>query len=478
MTRDLALLVILACPPSWATPAFPGAEGFGAEVSGGRGGRVLHVTNLNTQGAGSLQAALDQKGRRTIVFDVSGVIKGVPMLAHGDVTVAGQSSPGGITLRGLMIQGEIVEEGDSAPLPRHCPSNFIIRHLRLRSPLRDGSDGDGLRLHHARNGIIDHVSIGNAEDEAVQVSFASNITIQNCIIAETLGPHADLGGMLLNYGDPRRGFPLTRLSIHHNLFSRIAGRLPELSRESPGNTGSTMQVEISNNLYYDPHFPIWMCMTSKTDGPADGYASAPIHYQANLVGNYFWQNPRAERSFGLLTVEGAHESCLLPKEAPTRIFLRDNATNLAPARDWQLVYGCNDWLQAWRNQEMPHTRPPAFAAQERLPFPVINYTPVAQLRELLQKSVGAFPRDAMDGRLLGYLTQPQFPSAPGNVNPAKDSLVPLAPRPLPKDQDRDGMPDAWESEHQLNPLRDDSAGYQLDRSYTNLEVYLQGLTPN
>lgn len=459
-------------------PAFPGAEGFGAGASGGRGGRVLHVTNLRASGPGSLQAALDATGPRTIVFDVSGVVEGVPEMRHGDVTIAGQTSPQGVTLRGLMIQGDRVEEGDDAPLPKAWPSNFIVRHLRLRSPLADGSDGDALRLHHAKNGILDHLSLGNASDEAVQVSFASNITIQNCIIAETVGEHADLGGMLINYGDPRRGFPLTRLSIHHNLFSRIAGRLPELSRESPGNTGSVMEVEISNNVYYDPRFPIWMGMTSQTNCPGEGYFTDPIHYHANIVGNVFIQNPSREHSFGLLTIEGAGspDRGFLPDDSPTRLFLSGNLSTLAPqASDWQLVYGSNDWREAFASGSLPFASgAPGFAASQRMPFPSISYTSSAQLTGALQSTVGAWPRDAMDKRLCGYLSA-GFPSGPANANPAHDSLT-LAKSSQPADDpDGDGMPSAWESSHGLNPVRADGNGVNLDGSYTNLEVYLNGL---
>ena len=105
-------------------PAFPGAEGFGANASGGRGGKIIYVTNLNIDGAGSLQAALNESGKRYILFKVSGVIPGtleVPN-GHGDFTLAGQTSPSGIIVRGF--QSYNGEEKSS--------SNMIIRHLRSR----------------------------------------------------------------------------------------------------------------------------------------------------------------------------------------------------------------------------------------------------------------------------------------------------------------------------------------------------------
>lgn len=150
-------LLLVACaastsdgsPPSpepAVLPAFPGAFGFGAEARGGRGGRVLRVTTLAASGPGSLQAALDEQGPRTIIFDISGLIDAVIFLRHEEVTIAGQTSPGGIAVRGLMIQGDSVYEADGCPLPSVAPEDFIVRFLRIRDPLADGADGDSLRL--------------------------------------------------------------------------------------------------------------------------------------------------------------------------------------------------------------------------------------------------------------------------------------------------------------------------------------------
>ena len=106
------------------------------------------------------------------------------------------------------------------------------------------------------------------------------------MLAETLGSHSFFGGMLINYSNPAHGFALDNLSIHHNLFNRIEGRLPEASRESLAAAGSTMNLEISSNLYWDPRFFIALGPNTGqlTDGNGNPY---PIYYRLNAVTNYF-----------------------------------------------------------------------------------------------------------------------------------------------------------------------------------------------
>ena len=100
---------------------------------------------------------------------------------------------------------------------------------------------------------MDHVSIGNATDEAIEISYSHDITVQNTLIAETVGGHSFYGGVLMNYSNPAYGFGLDNVSLHHNVFNRIEGRLPEGSRESLAAANSYMNFEMSNNLYWDPN---------------------------------------------------------------------------------------------------------------------------------------------------------------------------------------------------------------------------------
>ncbi len=234
-------------------PAFPGAEGFGAFATGGRGGKVNYVTNLNTEGQGSLQAALNESGKRYILFKVSGVINGTVEVppGHGDFTIAGQTSTNGIIIRGFQSYN-----GDD-----RSSGNFVIRHLRSRIgdidnyPSNAWLGADGLTLGGVHNAIIDHCSFGQANDEAVDISRSSGLTIQNCMLSETLGGHSYLGGMLINYSSPQSR--MDSLSIHHNIWNRMGGRMPEISCETSYCNGKSLNIELSSNVFYDPRIEMW-----------------------------------------------------------------------------------------------------------------------------------------------------------------------------------------------------------------------------
>ena len=439
--------------------AFPGAEGFGARATGGRGGWVIAVTTLATSGPGSLQAAVDEAGPRTVVFRVGGVIDGPVHITHGDLTISGQTAPGGITVRGLHTTEEpYCDQACGADI--RGVENFIIRHVRSRPAGNDFSDG--LRLRYARNGIIDHMSIGNAADEAVELSYARDLTIQYTLLAETLGEHASLGGMLINYSDPAAGFELGNLSIHHNVWNRVDGRMPEFSRESPAAAGTTMQVELANNLLWDPGFYIDMNPTT-ISGSMDG---RPIYYAINWVGNLAVARP--EFPYGVIWLPNP--------EGKSSAYFADNRLNLAPTRrDFGLMHCCNDFKQS------EPAAAPAWARGERHPFPAIAYTPVDRLQALLGAQAGAFPRDAMDERLMAAVQRGVIEAAPRSVNPAGDALRPLPAAAAPVDGDGDGMADEWERAQGLDPAVADGNGLGLSQrltgvaGYTNLECYLNAL---
>ena len=204
-------------------PAFPGAEGFGAVASGGRGGQVIFVTNTNVSGPGSLQEALDTPGPKYILFRCSGVIDGSVEIPVGsrDVTIAGQTSPEGIVVRGLSSYNDA----------GHSTDNLIIRHIRSRAgknsthPTSNWVTGDGITLGGVHKAVVDHCSFAHNYDEAVDVSRGSQISIQNCMLAETIGEHFDRGGFLTNYS--AAGNNLDSISVHHNVWARIGGRFPE-----------------------------------------------------------------------------------------------------------------------------------------------------------------------------------------------------------------------------------------------------------
>lgn len=452
-----------------ALAAFPGAEGFGASVTGGRGGQVIYVTTTAASGVGSLQWAIDQPGAKTILFKVSGLIDARIHLRNGDVTIAGQSSPGGITVRGFVTDETPFQDQLVSP-PADFAENWILQHIRIRPGLNGPSD-DGLRLRYTRNAIVDHVSVGNATDEAVEISFSNNITIQNSILAETLGGHSFYGGVLINYSNPAHGFGLDNISIHHNLFSRIEGRLPEASRESLAAANSTMNLEISSNLYWDPRFFIALGANTGqlTNAAGNPY---PIYYRLNAVNNYF--RTAASFPYGMWDDQILRES----SAANNQLFVSGNRMSLYPnRRDYELFYCCNDYPTVTTPEAASRL---AQAMAVRHAFPVITYTAAVDLPSVLPNRVGAWPRDPMDARLLQLVRENRLDATAPSLNPYGDALLPAfvgAPPPAPLDTDSDGMPDSWELSKGLNPaVANHNATTLSNLGYTDLEVYLHELS--
>ncbi len=457
--------------PRAGVRAFPGADGFGAEATGGRGGQVIYVTTLAASGPGSLADALSVEGPRYILFKVSGVIDASPYIARGDVTIAGQTSPGGIIVRGIHTdEANFCDSACGAGV--RGVDNVVIRHLRTR-PGDPGSnaliDGDGLRIRHSRNVVIDHVSVGNAVDEGIEISYSNHITVQDTLLAETVGDHAVRGGMLVNYSNPAAGYALDYLTVVRTAWVRIVGRYPELARESDAAADSTMRVELSNNLIWDQRYYIDTAQQAGTPARPHGNAL----YQMNWVGNVGFA--RSTYPYGMLFFPN-------PSGMSRVFFDDDHLTSRTDRSNWELVYCCDDFLEA------PTPARPQWAVASRHDFPEMTYLASDRVRRYLVAHVGAFPRDAMDRRLVGYVADGVAPGVAPNVNPSNDRLsldwgaASNAPA-APTDTDSDGMPDAWERAHSLDPMVDDHNGMTVGSTmggaldgYPNLEVYLHELS--
>ncbi len=424
-------------PPATTTLAFPGAEGFGALATGGRGGAVCTVTTLAKAGAGSLAACLAQNGPRIVVFRTSGVIEGPFELTHGDLTIAGQTSPGGITIKGGLVCDNVYD--------RNTCANLIIRHLRLR-----GGAPDSLRLGGTHDVIVDHVSFAAAEDENLEITRSQRITVQYSVIAEPRGDHFKYGGVLINYS--KDTMPLGDISLHHTVWNGVAGRLPELSCEEnadgPGKSncvGRTLRIDLINNVMWDAVDPIWFnrC-TGTNEGNDCPVAATNMKLNLDLVGNIL-----ARRS------SGDDEAPLLEPhafEGGNRIYAHDNV----------VLFGA-------RRTEVANVGQARSSA--------ITVTPTGTLLGHLAARAGAFPRDAMDVRLAGYLAKPIDTRAPAwrgdrGIEPTDAFTTAKATTPPPLDTDEDGMPDAWETAHGLNPKIADANTKGCAAEYTAIECYV------
>ncbi len=233
--------------------AFPGAEGYGAYASGGRGGQVVHVTNLNAAGSGSLADAVSQPGR-FVVFDVGGVIDitGKSITIASNVTIAGQTAPGeGITIYG----GRVIASK---------AKNVIMRYIRMRGGKSVNSSKCTLTLDECQNLIMDHCSVSWGPWDNVHIKDANNITWQHSIISEGIEPQ--------RFGSITDG--TRNWTIHHCLWADNKSRNPKMK----------CYLQYYNNVVYNYAMGII------------GGHSAADNYQ-DVINNYFIAGPEGSAKY-------------------------------------------------------------------------------------------------------------------------------------------------------------------------------------
>jgi hypothetical protein len=456
MKRIFTLLMVLPFylyAMAQQIPAFPGAEGFGRYTTGGRGGKVIHVTNLQDSGTGSLRWALNQSGRRIIVFDVGGTIEleSELKIGRGDVTIMGQTAPGdGICLSGFNLTT--------------AADNIIIRFLRVRpgdkTEASDGKDAMGGRFK--KDIIIDHCSSSWSTDEACSFYVNQNFTLQWCYITESLRESGHSKGAH-GYGGIWGG---ESASFHHNLLAHHDSRNPRFSG-SGNNHRVNLPVEadvvdMRNCVVYN-----W--------GGKVGYGAEGGSY--NLVNNYYKPGPGSRLKSG--------EFQAMDKDA-------GNSGNEANAHgvffvsgNYYVGKGANwDWNGMRNNTLDPVEKcksETAFAKGE-----VTTHTAEQAFTQVLAYGGCSLKRDAIDTRIAheaetgtttykgsksGYMGIIDTPSDVGGWPEYKDG------ERLP-DSDNDGMPDVWETANGLNPNdASDAQAYTIDPKgwYTNIEVYCNWL---
>lgn len=394
--------------------AFPGAEGAGRFATGGRGGAVLRVTSLADSGPGTLRAAVDAKGPRTILFAVSGTINLASDLVVREprITIAGQSAPGGgITLadHGLVIRSDDV----------------IVRHIRVRRGDK-GGEGDSLSVVGGQRIILDHVSASWSTDETLSVSgprtgpSPRDVTVQWSIISESLRRSVHAKGDH-GYGSLVRGSHGAAYSFHHNLWAHHQARMPR-----PGNYLAAAE---------DPHGPVMEFRSNifyNWGGKASGYnADKAARASYNFLDNSYLPGPDSKGQFAFRE-----------ENAEARAFFAGNRmAGALPADPWSLVEGGDrpGYRLAAPLAIAPFTREPADTSAPRI----------------LASAGASCARDAVDSRVVADVGR-----GSGRLIDSQTDVggwPKLVAGTAPADTDADGLPDAWEKANGSNPRVADSS---------------------
>ena len=517
MMKNILLTIVMAVGTMTAIaqegiPAFPGAEGHGRYITGGRGGEIRHVTNLNDSGAGSLREALQGNDAKTIVFDVSGYIDLKSQLdITSNTTIAGQTAPyPGITLRYYTIYFGKCD-------------NVIVRFLRFRrSQVKDVNDGADATWGRKHNQImLDHCSFSWSIDEVASFYDNNNFTMQWCTVSESLtNPGHSKGAH--GYGGIWGG---KLASFHHNLIAHVTNRAPRFN-------GARYQWDgYKTNMYYDQYqwgnyvqaenVDLRNCVmynyqsgSACYGGPGGGYI--------NIVNNYYKAGPsnNSNKTVTKVTVGASGNST--PEELTgmtSRYFINGNYVTAAGSGkeanyDWKGVDydGGTILVDGERYSKDPnhmYGNNVTYAEKDGVdyvkikldePCPtgdVTTHTAEKTYEKVLAYCGASLYRDDVDSRNMeevrtgtatytGPVTkkpgQLDFINDPeGEQNEAYPSFPELSSenRPENYDTDGDGMPDEWETANGLNPNdANDANTFTVDTEkgwYTNVEVYMSSI---
>ena len=421
--------------PSHA-PAFPGVEGFGKYTVGGRGGKVIEVTNLHDAGPGSFRAAVSAKGPRTVVFRVSGTIalESELKIREPYLTIAGQTAPGdGICIKNYQVNFDT--------------SQVIMRYLRFRPGDEKGKEQDafgGAGSHI----VVDHCSASWGVDETFSINKAANLTVQWCLVSESLyhslhkkGNHG-YGGL---WGGPGG-------SWHHNILAHHSSRNPRAS----GNVDSGL-MDYRNNVIYNWGF------NSAYGGEL---------WPRNWINNYYKSGPATD--------EKVRGRIFLQKDPRGKMFAAGNFVAGFPA------ISADNWNGGI------NFAPDGEATEKTLrvdrPFvvaPVTTQSAEVAYGLVLAQAGASLVRDAVDRRVVEEIRTGTATfgasykgGGKGIIDSQKDvgGWPELRSLPAPVDTDHDGVPDVWEQAHGLNP-QDPADGPRSTTpgGYSNLERYLNSL---
>ena len=449
-------------------PAFPGAWGGGMFADGGRGGKVIAVTNLDDSGPGSLRAAIDAEGPRIVVFKVAGLIelKSNLEINNPNITIAGQSAPGD----GICIAYA------SLDVNTH---NVILRHLRVRRGITSGGQGsDNIGGHPKYDVIVDHCTTSWGRDENLSLYRAMievpdpkkpgeilriktatrNITIQYCISSEGMKPGHEFGGTWGGHDS----------TFHHNLFACNTGRNPSI--------GMGGEFDYRNNVVFN-----WKHRTM------DGGDETSV---INVINNYYKPGPAADDDM-LSTIARIEQrnmympgsrfkDCKWFPPSPTRPgkwYVAGNIVEGYPdvtADNWKgMVLRKGDGTI-----EMAHMYSPFEG------WPVNQQTAMQAFDEVLAKSGATLPRrDSVDQRVIEMVRSGKVTYGNGVISdPEQVGGYPeytFTAEQVPADTDMDGMPDEWENKFGLDASSAADCSQDADKDgYTNIEEFLNGTDPS
>jgi hypothetical protein len=409
--------------------AFPGAEGFGKYTTGGRGGEVYVITNLDDDGPGSLREAIRKKHPRTIVFAVSGEIRLESPLDvnYGDLTIAGQSAPGeGITLRDypMKIKGD----------------NVIVRYMRFRLGDVSQTQDDALSSTRNKDIIIDHCSLSWGTDESGSFYDNENFTLQWCILSESLNLSVHAKGEH-GYGGIWGG---KKATFHHNLLAHHNSRNPRFNGSRYHKLPDEELVDFRNNVIYN-----WRGNSSY--GGEEG--------QHNMINNYYKPGPATKSN---------QTRILEPYKPFGKFFVNGNFVEGADRVNEDNLLGVKDGQNVSVNV--------AFVVAE-----VETHTAEKAFLAVLSHAGASHYRDKIDTRIIeetrsGTATNGKLGDGIIDSQEEAGGWLTITSTEAPLDSDGDGIPDVWEKANKLNPNdASDAVLFTLDKNYTNIEVYLNSL---
>ena len=496
MNRFLSLVVMsfisLMMTAQTQVPAFPGAEGHGRYTTGGRGGDVYHVTNLNDSGTGSLRDAVS-KANRIVVFDVAGVIALKSDLTIKDnITIAGQTAP----YPGITLRYRTVRPG----------ANNIIRFIRIRrGQEKDVNDGaDALWQRQKTAMILDHCSFSWSIDEVASFYDNNNFTMQWCTLGESLN-NAGHGKGAHGYGGIWGG---KLASFHHNMICHVNNRAPRFNGARYNWSG------YKNNLLYDEYkwgntvqaenvdfrnCVIYNCGNGCYGGPGGGYI--------NIVNNFYKTGPSASTS-RVTTVSIANSTSSKDNkeywDMTSRYYINGNQVNSTENKDWKDV-SYDSGIQTIDGEKYTidslhyygdtvtyvKNNKGVDCVKIKLDGPTVTgevttHTATTAFDKVLTYSGASLFIDEVDAR---YFQEAKDGTATytgsvtkkagridlvSDVNGYTEDNFPTGQREADFDADGDGIADAWE---QANGGDLDPNAYTVDTKgwYTNLEVYINSL---